>query len=106
VLVRKSGACLLGRSEIFLLFDGVMQVFPELPDELASTLNRGSEMFSSMAAGTPWVELAKGFAVNPVAQRQRAETIANIESLVDEISAWISASPKDTPALLRGDYTN
>ena len=85
----------------------MVQVFPELPDELTSTLNRGSEMFSSMAAGTPWVDLAKGFGVNSsVAQRRRAETIANIESLVDEISTWISASPKDTQALLRGDYTN
>ncbi len=63
-------------------------------------------MFSSMAAGTPWVDLAKEFGVNPVAQRRRAETIANIESLVDEISSWISASPKDAQALLRGDYTS
>ncbi|KAG0621582.1 hypothetical protein M758_3G031800 [Ceratodon purpureus] len=83
-----------------------LQVFPELPDELTSTINRGTELFSSMAAGTPWVDLAKGFAANPSAQRRRVETIANIESLVDEISTWISASPKDTQALLRGDYTN
>ena len=66
-MVRKSGAYLLGRSEIFLLFNGVMQVFPELLDELASTLNRGSKMFSSMVAGMPWVELAKRFTVNLVA---------------------------------------
>jgi len=84
-----------------------VQVFPELPEEFTSTLNRGTEMFSSMAAGTPWVDLAKGFGVNPVAQRRRAEIIANIESLVDEISAWIAASPKDTDrALLKGDYTS
>lgn len=106
MLVRKVRACLCTRSEIFLLLEWFVQVFPELPDELTSTLNRGSEMFSSMAAGTPWMDLAKGFGVSPVAQRRRAETIANIESLVDEISTWISASPKDTQALLRGDYTN
>lgn len=81
-----------------------LQVFPELPDEFMENLNRGTEMFSSMAAGTPWVDLAKGFGINSSApQRQRAETIANIESLVDEISAWIAASPKEK-ALLRGDY--
>lgn len=80
------------------------QVFPELPDELTSTLNRGTEMFSSIAAGTPWADLAKGFGTNPAAQRLRSETIANIESLVDEIAIWVSASPKDRPLLK--EYTN
>lgn len=81
-----------------------LQVFPELPDELTSTLNRGTEMFSSIAAGTPWADLAKGFGTNPAAQRLRSETIANIESLVDEIAIWVSASPKDRPLLK--EYTN
>lgn len=65
-----------------------LQVFPEVPEAMASTLNRGTEMFSTMAAGTPWADLAKGLS-NPAAQMVRERTIATIDSLVDEIANWI-----------------
>jgi hypothetical protein len=66
----------------------LLQVFPEVPEAMASTLNRGTEMFSTMAAGTPWADLAKGLS-NPAAQMVRERTIATIDSLVDEIANWI-----------------
>jgi hypothetical protein len=45
-----------------------------------------------MAAGTPFAELAKGLGSNPTAQRLREEVIENIESLIDEIASWMTAS--------------
>lgn len=71
-----------------------MQVFPDVPMAMASTLERGSEMFTNLAAGTPWADLAKQLGTNPTAQRLRQEVIENIESLIDEIASWLVASLK------------
>ncbi|CAM6041244.1 unnamed protein product [Sphagnum compactum] len=70
----------------------LLQVFPVVPPNMARTINRGSELFSTMAAGTPFAEIAKGLGSNPTAQRLREEVIENIESLVDEIASWMTAS--------------
>ncbi|CAM6050299.1 unnamed protein product [Sphagnum compactum] len=70
----------------------LLQVFPVVPPNMARTINRGSELFSTMAAGTPFAEIAKGLGSNPTAQRLREEVIENIESLIDEIASWMTAS--------------
>ncbi|CAK9222221.1 unnamed protein product [Sphagnum troendelagicum] len=70
----------------------LLQVFPVVPPNMARTINRGSERSSTMAAGTPSAEIAKGLRSNPTAQRLREEVIENIESLIDEIASWMTAS--------------
>jgi hypothetical protein len=77
---------------LHLHFIFVVQVFPVVPPNMARTINRGSELFSTMAAGTPFAEIAKGLGSNPTAQRLREEVIENIESLIDEIASWMTAS--------------
>ncbi|CAM6055601.1 unnamed protein product [Sphagnum tenellum] len=70
----------------------LLQVFPVVPPNMARTINRGSELSSTMAAGTPSAEIAKGLCSNPTAQRLSKEVIENIESLIDEIASWMTAS--------------
>jgi len=70
----------------------LLQVFPVVPPNMARTINRGSELSSTMAAGTPSAEIAKGLRSNPTAQRLREEVIENTESLIDEIASWMTAS--------------
>jgi hypothetical protein len=77
---------------LHLHFNFVVQVFPVVPPNMARTINRGSELSSTMAAGTPSAEIAKGLRSNPTAQRLREEVIENIESLIDEIASWMTAS--------------
>jgi hypothetical protein len=77
---------------LHLHFNFVVQVFAVVPPNMARTINRGSELSSTMAAGTPSAEIAKGLRSNPTAQRLREEVIENIESLIDEIASWMTAS--------------
>jgi hypothetical protein len=77
---------------LHLHFNFVVQVFPVVPPNMARAINRGSELSSTMAAGTPSAEIAKGLRSNPTAQRLREEVIENIESLIDEIASWMTAS--------------
>ncbi|CAK9873846.1 unnamed protein product [Sphagnum jensenii] len=70
----------------------LLQVFPVVPPNMARTINRGSELSSTMPAGSPSAEIAKGLRSNPTAQQLREEVIENVESLIDEIASWMTAS--------------
>ncbi|XP_057745858.1 uncharacterized protein LOC130964330 [Arachis stenosperma] len=76
----------------------LQQALPDVPPAMADAVNRGSEILSNLAVGTPWETVAKevGNTFGIDSQVLRAEVSKDMDQLVDVISSWMAsnAGPK------------
>ncbi|KAK4258269.1 hypothetical protein QN277_007736 [Acacia crassicarpa] len=76
----------------------LQQALPDVPPAMADAVNRGSELLTSLSAGTPWESVAKevGNTLGMDSRILRAQVSKEMDHLVDVISSWIAsnAGPK------------
>ncbi|CAL0313216.1 unnamed protein product [Lupinus luteus] len=79
----------------------LQQALPNVPPAMADAVNRGSELLSNLAIGTPWETVAKevGNTLGMDSRVLSAEVSEDIDLLVDVISSWIASN--SGPKLLR-----
>ncbi|XP_019424325.1 PREDICTED: uncharacterized protein LOC109333337 [Lupinus angustifolius] len=79
----------------------LQQALPNVPPAMADAVNRGSELLSNLAIGTPWETVAKevGNTLGMDSRVLSAEVSKDIDLLVDVISSWIISNAG--PNLLR-----
>ncbi|CAI0399477.1 unnamed protein product [Linum tenue] len=76
----------------------LQQGLPDVPPAMADAVNRGSELFTNLAVGTPWETVAKevGNTLGTDNQIPRAQSSRDLAKLVDVITSWMAsnAGPK------------
>ncbi|CAI0549138.1 unnamed protein product [Linum tenue] len=76
----------------------LQQGLPDVPPAMADAVNRGSELFTNLAVGTPWETVAKevGNTLGSDNQILRAQASKDLAKLVDVITSWMAsnAGPK------------
>ncbi|CAL1406265.1 unnamed protein product [Linum trigynum] len=76
----------------------LQQGLPDVPPAMADAVNRGSELFTNLAVGTPWETVAKevGNTLGTDNQILRAQASKDLAKLVDVITSWMAsnAGPK------------
>ncbi|CAI0399460.1 unnamed protein product [Linum tenue] len=76
----------------------LQQGLPDVPPAMADAVNRGSELFTNLAVGTPWETVAKevGNTLGTNNQIPRAQSSRDLAKLVDVITSWMAsnAGPK------------
>ncbi|XP_014505831.1 uncharacterized protein LOC106765658 [Vigna radiata var. radiata] len=79
----------------------LQQALPDVPPAMADAVNRGSELLSNLAVGTPWETVAKevGNSLGMDSRVLRAEVSKDMDMLVDVIATWIASNAG--PKLLR-----
>ena len=80
-----------------------MQALPDVPPAMADAVNRGSELFANLTAGTPWETVAKEvgstFSGDSRSGFVRALVSKELDLLVDVIFSWMASNTG--PKLLR-----
>lgn len=68
---------------------------------MADAVNRGSELFTNLTAGTPWETVAKevGNTLGVDSKILRAEVSKDLDLLVEVVTSWMSSNMG--PKLLR-----
>lgn len=73
----------------------LQQVLPVIPPGMADAVSRGSEILASLAAGTPWANVARdvgeSFGTDLTSQGLRQQILEDIELLVEEVATWMLA---------------
>lgn len=79
----------------------LQQVLPDVPPAMADAVNRGSELLTNLATGTPWEAVAKevGSTLGADSGVLRAQISKDVNTLVDVIVSWIESN--SGPRLLR-----
>ncbi|CAN0903717.1 hypothetical protein LINGRAHAP2_LOCUS22709 [Linum grandiflorum] len=76
----------------------LQQALPDVPPAMADAVNRGSELFTNLAVGTPWETVAKevGYSLGTDNRIVRAQASKDLAKLVDVIMSWMAsnAGPK------------
>ena len=69
----------------------MLQALPDVLPVMADAVNRGSELLTSLSAGTPWETVAKevGNTFGMDSGILRAQVSKEMDQLVDVISSWI-----------------
>lgn len=79
----------------------LQQALPDIPPAMADAVNRGSELFTNLAVGTPWETVAKevGNTLGVDSKVLRAEASKDLDLLVEVVTSWMSSNMG--PNLLR-----
>lgn len=79
----------------------LQQALPDVPPAMANAVNRGSELLTNLAVGTPWETVAKevGNTLGVDPRILRADISKDVDLLVDVITSWIASN--SGPKLLR-----
>ncbi|CAK9322472.1 unnamed protein product [Citrullus colocynthis] len=79
----------------------LQQGLPDIPPAMADAVNRGSELFTNLTAGTPWETVAKevGNTLGVDSKILRAEVSKDLDLLVEVVTSWMSSNMG--PKLLR-----
>jgi hypothetical protein len=79
----------------------LQQVLPDVPPAMADAVNRGGELLTNLATGTPWEAVAKevGSTLGADSGVLRAQISKDVNTLVDVIVSWIESN--SGPRLLR-----
>ncbi|KAL5538925.1 hypothetical protein UlMin_042833 [Ulmus minor] len=72
----------------------LQQALPDVPPAMADAVNRGSEFFANLSAGTPWETVAKefGYTLSADSRILRAEASKDLDLLVNVISSWMASN--------------
>ncbi|CAN1180036.1 hypothetical protein LINPERHAP2_LOCUS34556, partial [Linum perenne] len=70
------------------------QALPDVPPAMADAVNRGSEIFTNLAVGTPWETVAKevGYTLGSDNRIIRAQASKDLAKLVDVIMSWMASN--------------
>ncbi|CAN1266275.1 hypothetical protein LINPERPRIM_LOCUS12488 [Linum perenne] len=70
------------------------QALPDVPPAMADAVNRGSEIFTNLAVGTPWETVAKevGYTLGSDNRIVRAQASKDLAKLVDVIMSWMASN--------------
>ncbi|XP_022152399.1 uncharacterized protein LOC111020134 [Momordica charantia] len=79
----------------------LQQALPDVPPAVANAVNRGSELFTNLTAGTPWEMVAKevGNTLGVDSKILRAEVSKDLDLLVEVVTSWMASNMG--PKLLR-----
>ncbi|CAN1180034.1 hypothetical protein LINPERHAP2_LOCUS34556 [Linum perenne] len=72
----------------------LQQALPDVPPAMADAVNRGSEIFTNLAVGTPWETVAKevGYTLGSDNRIIRAQASKDLAKLVDVIMSWMASN--------------
>ncbi|CAN1266272.1 hypothetical protein LINPERPRIM_LOCUS12488 [Linum perenne] len=72
----------------------LQQALPDVPPAMADAVNRGSEIFTNLAVGTPWETVAKevGYTLGSDNRIVRAQASKDLAKLVDVIMSWMASN--------------
>ncbi|KAF6134058.1 hypothetical protein GIB67_038349 [Kingdonia uniflora] len=79
----------------------LQQVLPDVPPAMADAVNRGSDLLTNLAVGTPWETVAKevGNTLGTDSKILRLQISKDVDVLVDLITSWMASNLG--PKLLR-----